>query len=122
MPQWAYKRVMELALQRWVHQVPYDPWQWATDLTAPVPPSPRQRENPIEARDSLRPFAQPSIPDSAGIPLTAPDSAPVPLTVPDAAEQEVEVEPAQGEGEWGEGEDGDEWERRCYLQGQEHDS
>ena len=56
------------------------------------------------------------------MPLTAPDSAPVPLTSPDAAEQEVEVEPAQGEREWGEGEDGDEWERRCYLLGQEHDS
>ena len=34
------------------------------------------------------------------------------------AEQEVKANPEEGEEE----EDGDEWERRCYLRGQEHDS
>ena len=107
MPHWPYKRVMELALQDRVHQVPPDLWQWATDLTPPVPLSPGRRETPIEVQDGPRPFAQPSVPGSASVPLTGPD----------AVEQEVEAEPEQGEGEWGEEEHGNEWERRCYLLG-----
>ena len=34
--QWALKRVMKLALENRVQEVPLDLWQWATDLTPSI--------------------------------------------------------------------------------------